>query len=261
LVPAKVPEHEPYQLIIFSGHGYSDRLGFCRAGENRDEDAVSNKQFAKCIKKYSDEFSPQVAVVLNACDTGTLGALLVRVGISRVICTTGKLADSIAVKYPAALVHYVAKKYSVSEAHQHAVDELPEAGARIYLLREGATGRQPNLANLPSYMACRVPLMESEYENDREINRVLKAVGGKQRLVPRVYQEEMVEFATSPSQSSSRSGQLHTNTVVCLPTGAGKTLVAAHVLDDHASRECNWDKVSIVICETIILVFQHSTIY
>ena len=66
----------------------------------------------------------------------------------------------------------------------------------------------------------------------------------------RGFQQEMFSFAIEKRGA-----------IACLPTGAGKTLIAAKVLDHHSKLPCNWNKTCVVLCEGIPLVFQQARVF
>ena len=101
-------------------------MAFCNRDETvTREDLADIGQLAYTVRKYMDKYSTAFkGVVLNACDTHAQGETLVAYGVPAVVCTKGKIGDRLAVEFPQAFYHYIAKGYTVEDAHTHSCEEL-----------------------------------------------------------------------------------------------------------------------------------------
>jgi hypothetical protein len=271
LVPTRgkdgVPANQQFSVIQFSGHAQTSETGFnlvFKCHSHGSTNLASVKGVARVVADYAKHFqSPGLqCVVLNACSTESQGKELIKMRIiPYVVCTTGRIENRLATHYSGALYHYISKGFNIPDAHEEAIKELKQecehkrnfeldGGDQIHLLTTKAEAIETyDFTKLPNYMRGREDYYQAHYAKERSRTNTA-ALSPPPKLKMRSFQQEMFDFAVAEDRA-----------IVCLPTGAGKTLIAAKVLEHHAMLTSNWEKTCVVLCEGIPLVFQQAGVF
>ena len=215
-------------------------------------------------------------MVLNACFTLKHGQRLIEKNfIDSVVCASGEIEDRIARAF---LSHFIqqcsVKETKTGDAFKAAVDlvreelgdtmDLKRAGIDTLVFLEATDspaipggGGAESLGALPRWYKNSVCRAKTEHftEQWEERARASTSDGGEEG-------KEAMEEEVGPDELRNYQNEMLArvengdNRVLVLPTGAGKTLVAAKLCQRVAS--VHWEKVIIFAAQQIPLVFQQA---
>jgi ERCC4-related helicase len=261
---------DPCNVVTFLCHGAvlgGERgLSFGWEGSPDSTHPLDNRFIAKQLDEFARGHPELECVLLNACDTLSLGKLLRQSGaIKSVVCTTREVPDNAALAFskgfwPMYLNHkpvsfaYLTGLGSATGLMSSTTRLLDHRSPSHVLLSDEAHDRDQlqSCAMLPaeklteflkSRRSSHVGVSESKGELVSAVINFLRPLRDK-RDEPRDYQRQGVELIK------------HENTIVHLETGLGKSLIAVLAIDHFYLRHS--EKIILVVVPTRALVQQQA---
>ena len=270
---AKALERTPYQVVQLSMHAGNGKLRFCQqcdegaAAAGMEDDKRDAKELGRIFNACEGKHPGALrAVLLMACAVQEAAQAISASGVPAVIYCPVELADEVALAFlPEFYFQLVVLHRPASEAFRrakrHATLAIPapkrdvSGVLRLELLEaQGSSGdnRYGRTFDDSLGQEMSAPWQRKQLEKYRAEARIDQderaANGTGTKLEMRDYQRELFECAKDQ------------NTVVYLPTGAGKTLVAAEVIRHCMARRSSCGKIVIFIAQGIPLVFQQARV-
>jgi hypothetical protein len=224
MTPVPNDPKAPFDFVHFSGHSYSrpaGNLAFVSASSS--EELAPVEGFALLIAKYHHKFGLS-GVVLSACNTLQQGEALVKAGVPNVVCTTDKISDEVAQLYSTAFYSQVSSCFSVKESHENAKESIEFEQQEIFCrgngssiqLKTGLPTLGPNFSRFSNdaWSPAQKVKAEAAYLKAGQASDGSKLASQPRHVELRLYQAEAVRFAQNQG-----------NMLVCLPTGAGTTII------------------------------------
>jgi len=260
MLQASLATNQFYDYIHFSGHGKSNMfktLEFASTYTKNDGVVATDLGFASIICRYQDQAAHRIdgskplrGVVLNCCHGINQGqALCDSAGVPRVVAHEGEVKDSVATEFAAALYTGIAVQNDVELAFDFAKGELealslPQNYKLLAPTPQDIKDERLEVARQDSKTSERTRrFIDEQYENDKvAMNSRVSSEGKKLRQ----YQQEVLD--------ASRER----NSLVCLPTGAGKSAVAFTRMIEIAEQREYWPRKIAFLTPTVPLMFQQS---
>ncbi|KAJ8608439.1 hypothetical protein CTAYLR_009589, partial [Chrysophaeum taylorii] len=234
LLQRSIQDKDYYHYVHFSCHGY-DKDPFCTLAFGRDDDTDDDDDTKKLVardvglantireyqKAVSEDGHELRGVVINSCHGKHQARMLADYGgVPWVIAHDGAVLDETAIRFASSLWSGVASGQKLPEAFGS-----PRPSSREFAI-ERRTRRR----------------VDEQYESD-ELNAEFIPV---EPIKLRNYQQEMIDASRNQ------------NSLVCMPTGAGKSAVAFQLMREAADAKQNWALKVAFITPTIPLLFQQA---
>ncbi|KAJ8608685.1 hypothetical protein CTAYLR_009404 [Chrysophaeum taylorii] len=262
LLQRSIQDKDYYHYVHFSCHGY-DKDPFCTLAFGRDDDTDDDDDTKKLVardvglantireyqKAVSEDGHELRGVVINSCHGKHQARMLADYGgVPWVIAHDGAVLDETAIRFASSLWSGVASGQKLPEAFRFAKAELESASLDHKYLLDMPTSRaiketkRDEMRRNSRLSAERRRRVDEQYESD-ELNAEFIPV---EPIKLRNYQQEMIDASRNQ------------NSLVCMPTGAGKSAVAFQLMREAADAKQNWALKVAFITPTIPLLFQQA---